>query len=97
MLEWSADGCPNDCGYCRKHNMICVYTEEGKHRDYKCALCGKELATDETYDYKGFDFCEDCFVAGRYEVEKLINLANAHAVAGEETAYDKYLRGGRFE
>ena len=59
-MEWSKDGCPNDCGYCRKMNMLCVYTEEGKQRNNTCNRCGKKIADDETYTYKDFDFCEDC-------------------------------------
>lgn len=76
MTEWSYDGCPNDCGYCKKHEMPCVYTEEGKHRDLRCAKCGKAIAGDEAYQYKGFIFCEDCLDESITEVEELIAKAN---------------------
>ena len=76
-LEWNEDGCPNNCGYCKKHGIICVYTNEGKHRDYICAKCGKRIAADETYNYKGFDFCEHCFDAGRIDVERMIKKVNS--------------------
>lgn len=70
ILEWSSDGCPNDCGYCRSIDMPCIYTEQGKVRNNVCAKCGKKLADDETYSYRGFDFCEDCLDEGRMLVEK---------------------------
>lgn len=76
-IEWNKDGCPNNCGHCKKHNMICVYTDEGKHRDYKCALCGKAIASDETYNYKGFDFYGDCIDDDRLEVERMIKKVNS--------------------
>lgn len=69
-LEWSSDGCPNDCGYCRKRNLACVYTNEGKIRSKSCAKCGKAVSDDETYSYRGFDFCEECIDDGRRLVER---------------------------
>lgn len=70
ILEWSSDGCPNDCGYCKDMDMPCIYTEAGKVRNNVCAKCGKKLADDETYSYRGFDFCEDCLDEGQVLVEK---------------------------
>lgn len=69
-LEWSSDGCPNDCGYCRKRNLACVYTEAGKIRSKSCAKCGKAVSDDEIYSYRGFDFCEECIDDGRRLVER---------------------------
>lgn len=60
QIQYSNDGCPNDCGYCRDFGIPCVYTEEGKIRDYKCVRCGKKLASDEAYQYKDYIYCEDC-------------------------------------
>ena len=42
QIEYTSDGCPNDCGYCRDLGLLCVYTEEGKIRNYKCSRCGKK-------------------------------------------------------
>ena len=60
QIEYTSDGCPNDCGYCRDLGLLCVYTEEGKIRNYKCSRCGKKIASDELYQYKDFDYCENC-------------------------------------
>lgn len=69
-LQWSSDGCPNDCGYCRKMNIPCVYSEEGKQRNNTCAICKKKIASDETYNYRNFTFCENCLDAGMIIVEQ---------------------------
>ena len=79
MIEWSDDGCPNNCGYCKKHKRPCIYTSEGdylRERPYTCAKCGKKLAGDEAYSYKDYTFCENCFDDGIEEVEELIQKAN---------------------
>ena len=59
-LQWSSDGCPNDCGYCKEMNIPCVYTENGKQRNYYCALCGKKIAADEAFSYRDIFFCGNC-------------------------------------
>lgn len=82
QLEYSSDGCPNDCGYCRENGYPCIY-ENGdsplKNKPYTCCKCGKKLAGDETYNYKGYDCCEECFDDVVKEVEELIQKANEDA------------------
>lgn len=83
-LQWSSDGCPNDCGYCRKMKIPCVYSEEGKHRNNTCALCQKKIASDETYSYRGFNFCEKCLDEGMIIVDqqrKVLINAQYHCAA----------------
>ena len=85
MIEYSSDGCPNDCGYCRKHDYPCIYSEESesplKVKPYTCCKCGKELSSDECYEYKNYKACEDCFDDVIKEVEELINKANENIEA----------------
>lgn len=60
-LEWSSDGCPNNCAYCRENGYSCVYKDADsplKNKPYTCSICGKKLAADECYSYKDFDFCQ---------------------------------------
>lgn len=91
--EFSDDGCPNNCKYCKKYDYECIYShmEGGEigynhnspllNTKYKCAKCGKKLMGSETYSYKDFDFCEDCFDKGREEVKELIAKAHENAEA----------------
>lgn len=83
-LEWSSDGCPNNCAYCRKNGYSCVYKDADsplKNKPYTCSICGKKLAADECYSYKDFDFCEDCFDKGTEETKKLISKAQENIEA----------------
>lgn len=83
-LEWSNDGCPNNCAYCRENGYSCVYKDADsplKSKPYTCSICNKKLAADECYSYKDFDFCEDCFDKGTEEVEELIGKAQENIEA----------------
>lgn len=78
-IEWSSDGCPNDCGYCRESGIACIYADNGsplKKKPYTCCKCGKKMSGDEAYSYKGFYACEDCFDDVISEVEEMIVKAN---------------------
>lgn len=79
MTEWSEDGCPNDCGWCKKHGYSCIYKDSDsplKIKKFVCCSCGKKLASDETYEYKGFIACEDCLESVTREVEDMIQKSN---------------------
>lgn len=78
-IEWSTDGCPNNCSYCRKNRIICIYTDNAspfKKKMYTCSKCGKKISGNEAYNYKGFYACEDCFDDVVSEVEEMIIKAN---------------------
>ena len=63
-IDYSSDGCPNDCGYCRDYGYSCIYKDSNSQltvKPYKCCKCGKSLMSSETYTYKDFTYCEDCF------------------------------------
>lgn len=78
-IEWSTDGCPNDCAYCRKKGIDCIYTDNNsllKKKPYICCKCRKKLSSDEAYSYKGFYACEGCFDDVVLEVEEMIIKAN---------------------
>ena len=32
QIEYTSDGCPNDCGYCRDFSLPCVYGEQIEQR-----------------------------------------------------------------
>ena len=83
-LEWSSDGCPNNCAYCKEYGYSCIYKDADsplKSKPYTCSICNKKLAADECYSYKDFDFCEDCFDKGIEEVEELIGKAQENIEA----------------
>lgn len=67
--EFNSDGCPNNCAYCEARRMPCVYTPEGKRKDHTCYLCGKAISSDETYQYRGYEFCAKCLDKGRVQIE----------------------------
>ena len=78
-IEWSNDGCPNDCAYCRKNGVACIYTDNDsplKKKTYICCKCGKKMSGDEAFNYKGFYACEECFDDVILEVEEMIVKAN---------------------
>lgn len=83
-IEWSTDGCPNNCSYCRKNGIICIYTDNAspfKKKTYTCIKCGKKISANEAYNYKGFYACEDCFDDVVSEVEEMIVKANENIEA----------------
>lgn len=63
-LDWSSDGCPNNCAYCRDMGYSCIYKDSDsplKVTPYTCCVCGKKLSGDEAYQYKDNYYCENCF------------------------------------
>lgn len=63
-IDYSSDGCPNDCNYCRVYGYPCVYKDSNSPlavKPYTCCKCGKKLTSMEAYELKGRYYCEDCF------------------------------------
>lgn len=63
-IDYSTDGCPNDCSYCRDNGYPCIYKDSDSPlcvKSYTCCKCGKKLSSSETYELKGRYYCEDCF------------------------------------
>lgn len=64
QIEIGSDGCPNNCAYCEHMNYLCIYTNEDSPIEIKpniCCVCGKELRSRDTYNFKDKDYCESCF------------------------------------
>lgn len=63
-IDYSSDGCPNDCSYCRDYGYSCIYKDSNSPlavKPYTCCGCGKKLTGSETYQLKDKYYCEDCF------------------------------------
>ena len=63
QIDFSSDGCPNDCSYCRDMGLGCVYRD---NKPLKCERCGKPINDYEAYELKiksglYVTLCEDCF------------------------------------
>jgi hypothetical protein len=80
--EYTSDGCPNNCKYCHDLGIPCVYTDEGGRNI--CAVCGKRICDSNTYEYKDYMFCEDCFDVGKekvnYKISQAVESINARSV-----------------
>lgn len=77
-IEFSSDGCPNDCSYCKDNGFPCIYENSESslaNKPYKCCKCGKDLFGYEVYEYKNFIACEDCFNDVIDEVEEMVDKA----------------------
>lgn len=57
-IEYTEDGCPNDCEYCKKCGLDCVYEVPQE----ECEICKKELFHSEVYSYRDTykHICYEC-------------------------------------
>ena len=66
-IEYTEDGCPNNCAYCEKYGLDCVY----KVPQDECHMCHKKVFHNELYSYRSYEhICYECLQKVRPQEDK---------------------------